>query len=449
MRNDRLRAERERQGLTRQALAELLQRHEAETTGRELAVDGHMIYRWEAGRRGVSAFYAERLEAVLGMPRGELGLVDGRVERWRRDVCGLAREGRSLDTEDEVTVPVLTADGRIVEVPISRRRFLQAGGVTFGALSFDTGTVLRTWTAERLGQVSTGDVEDARAIVRQLYAMGDKFGSDKLQPLAVAQLHRVQRLINEGIYTEQVGRGLHSVAGEAAEYAGWLSFDAWRHDEARFYFNEAVSMARLARDEPLTTHVLASMGLQSTELNRAGEAANMLTCAQETASRWGGPKLASLLHAREARARARMGDSSGCQKSLSHARRRLERTGTAEQLWLNFYDDSVVAYYSALSHADLNDHAAAVPLFREALAAPRPSRGTAMRQSDLARSLMRMGEVEEACHIVGQVMHQLPEVSSGRVKVALKRVARSVPASAADTAAVKDLTERLAVAGIA
>src|SRR6266705_1707603 len=76
MPNDLLRAEREAQGLSQQDLADSIQQHEYATTGKELPVDKSYVSKWERGKKGISEFYAERLVAVLGKSRVELGLKD-------------------------------------------------------------------------------------------------------------------------------------------------------------------------------------------------------------------------------------------------------------------------------------------------------------------------------------------------------------------------------------
>jgi transcriptional regulator with XRE-family HTH domain len=76
MPNDLLRAEREAQGLSQQDLADSIQQHEYATTGKELPVDKSYVSKWERGAKDVSDFYADRLVAVLGKSRAELGLKD-------------------------------------------------------------------------------------------------------------------------------------------------------------------------------------------------------------------------------------------------------------------------------------------------------------------------------------------------------------------------------------
>jgi len=98
--HDELRQARLRRGWRRPELVAKLQRWEDEHgSGKPLPVDRNYVYRWETGKRGVSEFYAIRLEGVLGIPRERL--IDRRS--WRL-VGGLdaanAPEGGTIGRRD-------------------------------------------------------------------------------------------------------------------------------------------------------------------------------------------------------------------------------------------------------------------------------------------------------------------------------------------------------------
>ena len=78
----RLRQERLERGWSEQDLADRIQQWEYQHgDGHDLSVDRNYVHRWETGKRGVSAFYAVRLEGVFGISRTALGLVDRRARQ--------------------------------------------------------------------------------------------------------------------------------------------------------------------------------------------------------------------------------------------------------------------------------------------------------------------------------------------------------------------------------
>src|SRR5207248_951189 len=71
-------------------------------------------------------------------------------------------------------------------------------------------------------------------------------------------------------------------AGRLAEQAGWLSFDAGRQDQARYYLTEAWTAARTADDADLELLALGSLSLQASRLGRLREAVAFAQRVQES-----------------------------------------------------------------------------------------------------------------------------------------------------------------------
>lgn len=132
--NRRLRQERLERGWSEQDLANRIQQWEYEHgDGHDLPVDRNYVHRWETGKRGVSAFYAVRLEGVLGRSRLELGLVD----RRSRQLVGSA-DTRSADGGEPALPAEAAGDAMLGASPesgsaVQRRAFnrlVVAGGMT-------------------------------------------------------------------------------------------------------------------------------------------------------------------------------------------------------------------------------------------------------------------------------------------------------------------------------
>jgi tetratricopeptide (TPR) repeat protein len=347
---------------------------------------------------------------------------------------------------DEVLVPVLTAEGNVTYASIPRRRFLADAALV--ALGLDA-TTREPGPVVPVGRVADDEVEQLRGALRHLFTMDDTFGGGAVRALAVAQLRRVHRLINEGDYTADVGAHLHRIAAEIAELAGWLCFDAGRNDEARALYTESFSTAQLADDAPMCVQVLASMSLQSIYVRRPREALNMARRAQQMAAAWATPRLASVLATREARALAATTDTAGARAALEQAGKHLQRVTGGDPAWLEFHDDAELAASAGLCYADLGQHRTAVELLGHALSAQASiySRNRALYRVRRADSMRQLGDVDEACALAGEAVDQLGEVSSARVVSALHRFGRQV--ADVDTAPAREFADRLAAARIA
>jgi transcriptional regulator with XRE-family HTH domain len=132
--NRLLRQERLKRGWSEQDLADRIQQWEYEHgDGHDLPVDRNYVHRWETGKRGVSAFYAVRLEGVFGRSRQELGLVD----RRSRQLVGSANI-RSADDGEPIPPVESAGDAMLGASPesgsaVQRRAFnrlVVAGGMT-------------------------------------------------------------------------------------------------------------------------------------------------------------------------------------------------------------------------------------------------------------------------------------------------------------------------------
>jgi len=151
--NRRLREERLRRGWSEQDLADRIQQWEYEHgDGHDLPVDRNYVHRWETGKRGVSAFYAVRLEGVFGRSRLELGLVDRRT----RQLVSSA-DARSVDGREPAPPAAAVGDAMLGASPesgsaVQRRAFnrvIAAGGLAAAGIAAEG---ITPWS-------NTGDLE--------------------------------------------------------------------------------------------------------------------------------------------------------------------------------------------------------------------------------------------------------------------------------------------------
>jgi tetratricopeptide (TPR) repeat protein/transcriptional regulator with XRE-family HTH domain len=372
------------------------------------------------------------IAAGLGMPddaRLHCGLAPAQTAAEERPpgrgATTVARAGAGSNRQARCTCPTVAQsaadDGG--ECAVHRRRFLSAAGSTLALAALPVGHSTAAAPIQPTASLSAGQlgVDHVRRIERsllQIYAADDEFGGEALLGLAYGHLRRVRWWLRSGEYSEQLGQRLRSAAGRVAASAGWLAFDAGRHPEAREFYHEALAHARISGDEPLTVLALASMSLQSTYLGAAHEALDFARAAQSSPAAQESIT-ASVLAVREARALARLNDSSASVKAMARARAALDRAGPPPEhaSWASFQDHAELTANEGLCRADLGDHPGARRLLRQALDAQAPTytRNRALYGIRLADSALTLGELEEACALATTAVSLASHVDSRRV----------------------------------
>ena len=367
------------------------------------------------------------LEAMLGVPLEQVGFP---VPAHRRhpvtDVVPLIDDTRS----DSLATDEQDWD------PVNRRQFLTAGGAALtGILPTDQQNGGQHHACERtmgkggphLGADAVADLRDGLA---SLYGLDDRFGGATVGPLADAHLARINRLITTGRYHETIGRQLRLIGGETAEHVGWLAFDAGDHQRASTYFGQALRRAEELRDNSLAVLVLASMTLLSLRQGEPHNGLNHVRRAHEQAKAWASPSLLSILATREARALALLGDATAARTTLARAARLYEQDQGCQPApsWTAFHGPAEIAMAQAQLFTAAGHHGAAVTWLRRCLEHQERSyaRNEALHRGDLASSLVRAGELEEAAYQIDMAQDLLAEVSSGRAREAVADARREL-----------------------
>jgi transcriptional regulator with XRE-family HTH domain len=386
-------------------------RREADRVGEGVARDlGRMIRYWERGDRRPSELYRRLLSRVYGVSESEL-----------------------------FSDAVLLDSGEVDEV--RRREFLRTAAAAGVAA---TAPVL---TPRRVGR---RDVADLQRAISDARALDQRLGGDGLHHLAALQVRHARELLDVGSYADEVGRVLHATLGEACILAGWLAFDAFRHDVARGYYAEAVTAAQVAGDELVTAHVFANMSMQALQRDRPREAVMLAQTAQRCAARRGGPRLRALAAMREARGWARLGDRGAAEATIGRAVDAFEGPQCGcDPAWVAFFDEAEVAGAAGHCYVELGACRTGLARLRESARGDDGlrSRNRASWSLALADGLARCGDVAQACSVAGGTLTLLGELSSVRVRRQLRDVAARV-APHATMAEVREFRKQLATVSI-
>lgn len=382
-----------------------------------------------------------RVRKSLGMTQTELGAVLGYTQPAIsqlehngpavHDVRVLRRIAKALHVP--LAILVVESDE---EANVKRRSFLRVSALGVGAAvtAGTAGDPTAASTSSSVVRVGATEVAAVNAATNQIHELDLIVGGDRLCRVAANGVRYVEQLLDNGTYTEAVGRDLTSAAAEMMTAAGWVHYDAGRLDEGRRYYAEAAQAASAAGDGIAVAHALGNASSLLTEWN-GGTPAGMRQAVQyaQSASRaaigHGGPKLRALMAIREADALG-MQDPAGNKKAvgdaLSRAYRAYESSRGLDPDWV-YLPEALLSGMTGIMQMYLGEHEAASAQIRAAIdgSAAWP-REQAEWQVQLGRNMVRGGEIAEGCHVLAKSFGGIQQIASTRVHQKLEAVATVV-----------------------
>ncbi|MEH0937342.1 transcriptional regulator, partial [Micromonospora sp. CPCC 205543] len=259
-----------------------------------------------------------------------------------------------------------------------------------------------------------------------LRRLDDLAGGGDLAPTAAYRLRWTVRALSGA--GPAARRRLLPVLAETAQLAGWLHADAGDPAAGLDAYRLGLRAAAAARDPAFAGHVLGSA---SHLLAGAGDPEGALLLARTGyagARRTASAGLRALLLHRVALAAALGGRARAARQALDAARHAADavRPGT-EPPWLYWLDDVELAAMRGRTLVALGRPAPAVPLLRAVRDAGRP-RSAAIYGGWLARGLLQLGEVEQACAVAGAAVLDAVRAGSARAVTPLAELERRLRA---------------------
>jgi transcriptional regulator with XRE-family HTH domain len=305
-----------------------------------------------------------------------------------------------------------------------RRRTLVKWGLTAPALA----EVLGAAGGERqIGKIGVADAAELQDNAVWLYGLDYQHGGATLWQSAAASVRGGYAMLEHGTYGEVVAERLLKATGRMQMCAGWLAFDAGRHDVARICYTEALALARQAGDAEVETHALSNLAFQSNVLGRPREAARFTEGAvRAAAGPHGRARLAAIPHLRQAVASALSSDRSGQDKAVTAARKVLDRDSDkpAEE-WCAFLGPAELDGVEGTCLIELGQPARAEKLLERAVVgySNRYARNRALYRVRLARARLDTKAVDGAASAATAVLDDLiGQVASWRVQTELAAV---------------------------
>ncbi|MFI8515790.1 hypothetical protein ACIGHB_32150 [Streptomyces sp. NPDC085460] len=271
---------------------------------------------------------------------------------------------------------------------MKRRTALGAGVAAIGLPWLNASTPSRTGASDlRIGEE---EIAVLQATAADLDAIDQRWGGDRLWRSAKLHLSYIHYVIDHGVYTEEIGRRLHAIAGQLTTSVAWFCYDADEQTEARVYFSEALNAAMLTGDHPLATRTLSNMSRQCIDLNKPREAVRFAKTAEQYAKKWGAPpRVSALLHIRAAQGYASAGDELSASVSVKRAWSSFDQGPTdRDPEWTTFLNEAELTCLEGMARADLGQHKRAIRLLDRSasLQAIEHSRNRGMCLARLARA---------------------------------------------------------------
>ncbi len=365
---------------------------------------------------------------------------------------------------DVCVVPVLTWDGKVVFVPLDRRALLIAAGAAGGA--FIAGDILGVdW--DRLGgairapqqaddaevpaRIGMADVARIRDATRELARLEAKVGGAAARYVALGELRAATRL-KESSMTPQVRQEWTAATAYLANLAGWVTFDAGLHGQARELFEVALGAARESGDNGLLARVADEFATLELYVGDTVSVFDLVCLAQSVAGTLPA-SVRACVELSAANAYARVPDARACAGHIRLAEDHYARADLAgDPDWIQYFtpdmveNDIAAALYRLALESGQRDERVFDRLWAAMDRLPADqARAKAKSGARLAALLYRDGQVGDAAPVATLAVDLASTVRSARLADALRVMAGAAQPYLQDaqTAAVLGRASRL------
>ncbi len=273
----------------------------------------------------------------------------------------------------------------------------------------------------RLDRAVVGSLEAVLAAERRLE---DQIGSVPMLKTVAAQLTVVGELTSAArspLRGEVLG-----IAGQYAQFAGWLNANAGRSSEAGALYDRALGWAAESGDANMTATALNMKGHLAWLAGKPGAMIGLSQSAQDGRAISAGVR--ALAAQQEARGHALAGDGDNADRKLDEAGRWIGRAAAHpedEPPWIYFYSPDYLELQRGLAYLYLGRYAQAI----ESLSAGLAKMPSEVRRSEwiawylvrLAAAHAHAGDPEQACSVAAQAAHIARQTGSSRLRGQLSR----------------------------
>jgi hypothetical protein len=290
-------------------------------------------------------------------------------------------------------------------------------------------------------------LQSVRSHVQEIVALDNRFGAADLVGMSTRFFRTLHDQLGTGAYDPKLERDLQSAAGELAEVAGWLAYDAEAHELARRMNQESLYFTRLSGDKAIELLTLQNSSMHAASQGRPWEAhqiaRSVLEGDYELSSR-----LKALFLTRKARALAQGGDESALR--LLPEIRDLFQDGLSDgdPAWAWWIDERELSWHEAMVKRDLGLIAKSITHFEQSVIA---TPDTEIRSQYLHRAYLLQAQIDnstwnDAEQTIRSLLPLSTVVASTRTVVLLRKTLRQLAARDKVPASVQEQAAMLSVA---
>jgi tetratricopeptide (TPR) repeat protein len=300
--------------------------------------------------------------------------------------------------------------------------------------------------ARRPRRVDQGVVASLATILAAQRRLEDRVGSASMLKAAVAQLGVVSTLASEA--RAPVRSDVLSIAGQYAQFAGWLSANTRQLADASGWYDRALEWAAESGDANMTATALNMKGYVSWLEGKVGPMIGLSQAAQSGHAISAGVR--ALAVQQEARGHALAGDGDRADRKLDEAASLIARTAghpEDEPPWIYFYSADYLVLQRGLAYLFLGRYAQAIDLLSAGLAEMPAEVGEsewiAWYLVRLAAAHAHAGDAEQACAVAARAVLIARQTSSSRLRAQLCRLRAQLATRWPGLPAVAELAELL------
>jgi len=382
-----------------------------------------MVAKWELGTKAVSSYYRVLLCILFEMSAEALGFLAPEEETcaWRP--------------------PATEASG--TELEVHRRSFVtlaSAASVAAAAAS----PAARVSPSPDPPSPAADPRDDLSGITARLRRLDGLLGPGHVLDQATAH----QRLV-VGLLREASGATARQrLAFEAADITGlvaWMSFDVQEFNASFAHYRAAATLADQANAPGILAWVLGSEALVLIHIGEDRQAVDVLSAADDVATRAGQSTARAWLAAIACHTHARLGDGDAAWRSYGAAETFSATPSEETHGWLSFFHSAHVVSAAGRAHLGLGQARNASRALEKALAQhpPRLVRERGQFLGHLAEARLACGELESGCGLLGDAFDIATRTHSTRIAGRIRDLRGAIPVRYQTAAVVRDLDERL------